>query len=69
MTDATCRDCGESFNPKRAALGYDNCLACSAANPIVDMYVLSTSGFKNHGAELVRPEQHFEHQKDNHVRG
>ena len=25
---AICRQCGDTFSPKRAALGYDKCLAC-----------------------------------------
>lgn len=64
-----CSDCGKQFPYRRREAGYDNCIVCASAHPIVDTYVLSASGFKNNGAELVRVEQHFENQRDNHVRG
>jgi hypothetical protein len=69
VESSLCADCGKQFPFQRFEAGYENCLACSQANPIVDTYVLSASGFKNNGAELVRVEQHFKNQQDNHVRG
>lgn len=30
MFDPTCKDCGEPYNPKRAALGYRTCLDCGS---------------------------------------
>lgn len=75
MTVKVCVDCGGTFP---AAREFDYCVPCSARRELPSsprrpadavVYVLSASGFKNNGAELVRVEQHFENQQHNHVRG
>lgn len=68
LTAKTCTDCGEAFDARRP---FDYCIACARLpkrNKAVT-YVLSSSGFKNNGCELVTVEQHFENQQHNHVRG
>jgi len=32
LDKVNCRECGEEYNPKRAALGYATCLSCGDAS-------------------------------------
>lgn len=65
-----CAECQGPMPLRRLTeCGFDYCIPCGERTPRVTTYVLSASGFKNNGAELVPVDQHFANQQHNHVRG
>lgn len=58
MSHHTCRDCGDPFSERRAALGYDTCLDCgdkAAASERTSWTIVATP--KGHFTRITRKEE------------
>lgn len=59
MDEPECKNCGEKFNPKRAALGYQVCLQCGdkTAKETRAGWTISLAGHKQGYTLITNKEQ------------